>query len=87
MKSNYPIARTNRGVDGMGARLTLAMKRRGMSRQDVAVLLGTCEGSVRHWQSGLRTPSIAMLRRICRLLGCSSDWLLNTWDVSAAPKP
>lgn len=57
--------------------MTLAELRRlhkpPLSQRQLARLLGVAPGTVANWETGHRTPSLSMAKRIARIFGVSVD--------------
>lgn len=66
----------------VASRVTAARKHAGLSRQDLADLLGLSERAVEHWEKGLRVPE---LRNLCRIAAyCDVTLVFLLFDVDEA---
>ena len=52
----------------------------GLSQVQLAAKLNVSKQSVSNWENNNIMPSIDMLRRICEVLSCSADYLLELHD-------
>ena len=50
------------------------------SQSSMAAAVGVKQQNWARWESGMVTPSAEMLKTICRVHACSSDWLLGLKD-------
>ncbi|HNX64756.1 MAG TPA: helix-turn-helix transcriptional regulator [Oscillospiraceae bacterium] len=59
--------------------LDLANRRKklNLTQEQLAKKLGLAAGTVSMWEAGLRKPSIIMLKRIAKILNCTTDELLE----------
>ncbi|MGW2169022.1 helix-turn-helix domain-containing protein [Streptomyces sp. NPDC001705] len=67
-----------------GPRLRNARKSAGLSPEQLAVSIGRSFYSVREWELGRVTPSVATLAAVADTLGCSVDDLLTEEAANAA---
>lgn len=51
--------------------------KKGISRGDIIEATGANKSTVSTWFSGISKPSSAYINKLCRLLGCEPDWLLD----------
>lgn len=51
-----------------------------LTQRQLAKLLGVAPGTVANWETGHRTPSLAMARRIARIFGVSVDDIIFGCD-------
>lgn len=56
-------------------------KRAGMSQGELAKQLGVDQSAVSRWETGDTAPRMKMLPRICQVLGCKLDELLEDTSV------
>jgi transcriptional regulator with XRE-family HTH domain len=63
-----------------GDRLKYAMSIRGISCQDLAQLTFNAKSTIVGYRSGRRSPNVAELRTIARILNVSLDYLLGLKD-------
>ena len=61
-------------------RIRLVMGIRGYSQTELANKIGTTREAVRTYVHGENVPNIFTLRKICDVIGCSSDYLLGISD-------
>lgn len=64
----------------VGAKIKLAMERRMMRREHLALVTGKAAGTIYQWELGIRKPSILDLAQVARALDVSTDWLLGITD-------
>jgi two-component system, chemotaxis family, response regulator Rcp1 len=64
----------------LGERILQRLNALGISKSNLADSIGITRGSVSHYLSGLRQPSVAMLTRLAEKLACSTDYLLGTTE-------
>jgi transcriptional regulator with XRE-family HTH domain len=67
-----------------GPRLREARKSAGLSPEQLAVNIGRSFYSVREWELGRVTPSVATLAALADTLGCTVDGLLTEEAANAA---
>jgi transcriptional regulator with XRE-family HTH domain len=68
----------------LGKRLAEALRRAGLTQQELAARLGLDHSSVSRWLSGRRYPDIRFLPAIAEMAGVSVDYLLG---LDGAPPP
>ena len=61
----------------MGQRIALSRANNGMTQAELAKAAGLQPAAVSHFETGHRLPSAANLRKLCRALDCSADYLLG----------
>jgi len=44
-------------------------------------ILGVAHNTLSQWESNSKDPSTAMLKRLCEILGCTSDYLIGLVDI------
>ena len=60
----------------------------GWSRLYLARKLGVNPARIYELESGTKTDcNVSTARRLARVLGCSLDYLAETWDMSVDPEP
>jgi transcriptional regulator with XRE-family HTH domain len=59
-----------------GQRFKAARKQRGLSQEQIAVVMGVSRVSVSHYENGKNFPQIAELVRFCEEYKVSMDWLV-----------
>ena len=63
--------------DGLGQKLRLRRKLKGLSLQEVALRSGVSLGQLSHVERGLSMPSLRSLRLICAALDMPMGWLFE----------
>lgn len=63
--------------DELGNRIRSLRERLGLKQQDIANALQVSPQAVSKWERGENGPDIAILGSLARLLGVSTDWLLD----------
>lgn len=66
----------------IGERIAIARKNAGLTQTDVAKKLNLSVSMVSAWESGIRTPKLNTIIRICNAIGCDTSEILNTMDFS-----
>lgn len=66
----------------IGERIAIARKNAGLTQTDVAKKLNLSVSMVSAWESGIRTPKLDTIVRICNAIGCDTSEILNTVDFS-----
>ena len=66
----------------IGERIAIARKNAGLTQTDVAKKLNLSVSMVSAWESGIRTPKLDTILRICNAIGCDTSEILNTVDFS-----
>ena len=61
----------------LAARLKTARLNADMTQAELAAAAGCAQGNLSEYERGSVEPSVSVLRRLCRALGVSSDWLLG----------
>lgn len=61
----------------IGDNIKLLLDDRKMSQAELARRLGLTSGGVNHYVKGNRTPSVAMLKKIARVLGVKVDDIIG----------
>jgi DNA-binding transcriptional regulator LsrR (DeoR family) len=64
-------------LKGFTQRLAALLAERGMSQNQLALLLGISRSTVTGWLRYGKLPDAGLLAALCRELKCSSDWLLG----------
>ncbi|MDA0747573.1 MAG: helix-turn-helix domain-containing protein [bacterium] len=62
----------------LGNRIRSQRERLGLKQQDIASALQISPQAVSKWERGENGPDLAILGALARLLGVSTDWLLDT---------
>ena len=58
-------------------RLTIERTKKGLTQDDVAHVVKANRGDVSHWETGRCLPTPQRLRRLSKLFGVSTDYLLG----------
>lgn len=66
--------------ENMAERLIKARKDKHMSQRGLADQVGTSLVSIKCWESGVYEPTAYSVRRLCKALEISADWLLGLKD-------
>ena len=66
--------------------LVLLRKKKGLSQDDLAYLVGVSRQTIYTWEAGLNYPNILMLKNLSQALEVSTDELLNGFKVNKLPK-
>jgi class 3 adenylate cyclase len=66
-------------LDELGRRIRSRRERLGLKQLDIANALQVSPQAVSKWERGENGPDIAILGALSKLLGVSTDWLLNTY--------
>lgn len=61
-------------------RLKLLRENANLSQSNLAKHLGTSQGAVGNWESGIRQPNLDMLAKLSDFFGVSVDFLLGRDD-------
>lgn len=67
----------------IGKKIRRFREQKGISQKDFAAAIGQSNAKVSNWERGLNRPDVDMLTEICKVLGVSSDELL---DITIAPQ-
>ena len=78
----------------IGEKIATRRKQLGWSQTDLARKIGIAPSRISEFESGLKTDcNLSTAKRLARALGCSIDYLADTWDeeeqapAEAAPAP
>jgi transcriptional regulator with XRE-family HTH domain len=67
-----------KGAGGMRMRITeLACRQKGWTMKKLADAMGVEHQTVMYWNQGRAFPRLPMLIRLCRLLGCKLDDMIE----------
>ena len=55
---------------------------KGLTQEQVAQRLGVTQGTIAHWESGARTPTLSNMVKIADVLGVSLDEAMGRTAVS-----
>lgn len=58
-------------------KLKTIRQRKGLSQTELAHAVGVSQNTISQWESGNRSPSISMLKRLAFVLECTADILLE----------
>lgn len=61
----------------IGSRIKNAREMAGMSQSDLAARMAQEPSAISHWETGRRSPTCVNLRKLCRVLGCSADYIIG----------
>lgn len=61
----------------IGLSIYVLRKERGWSAKQLGKMLGKAECTVTSWERGERIPSLIMVVRLCNILGCSFEELVE----------
>lgn len=61
-------------------RFKKALKRKGITQKEFAEISKFTEGAISRWVNGNRAMTIKTLKKICKILEVSSDWLIGLTD-------
>lgn len=67
-------------LDELGQRIRSRREKMGLKQQDIANALRLSPQAVSKWERGENAPDIAVLIPLARLLGVSTDWLLDSTE-------
>ncbi|WP_312309207.1 helix-turn-helix domain-containing protein [Stenotrophomonas indicatrix] len=77
-------------IDLFPSRLRESRDRRGLTQSELGKEAGLPSTTISHFESGSRKPSFDNLRRLTKVLGVSTDYLMglvdSTEDVAAATR-
>lgn len=59
----------------VGERIRVARQYKGMTQQDLAVIVGVSRASVAQWETDVAFPSVARLQEVADALGVEAQWL------------
>jgi transcriptional regulator with XRE-family HTH domain len=57
-----------------------ARLKKGLTQKELAELIGKSKVSITHYENGQRDPSISDLKKLCKALDTSSDYLIGLLD-------
>lgn len=58
-------------------RLKQAIRLSGITQRDLAEQTGLTEATISRYTSGTRRPNLKQLKKLCRSLNVSADWLMG----------
>lgn len=56
-------------------------KKSGLVRRELAEKLGVSKAAIAMWETGKRKPNVIMLKKLAKVLGCTTDQLLEDIDI------
>lgn len=72
----------------IGEKIAIRRKQLGWSQADLAQRLGIAPSRISEFESGLKTDcALSTAKRLARALGCSIDYLANTWEEEGVAPP
>ncbi|MBR1438259.1 MAG: helix-turn-helix transcriptional regulator [Synergistaceae bacterium] len=63
--------------EGFARRLQEFRKKANLIQPELAELIGVSVITLKRWETGIRTPRIEEIKRLCEVLGCTEAELLN----------
>ena len=70
---------------GFEKNLMLIRKKKRISQDDLAFMVGVSRQTIYSWEAGINSPNITMLKRISEVLEVGTDELLNGYGVDRLP--
>lgn len=70
---------------GFEKNLMLIRKKKRISQDDLAFMVGVSRQTIYSWEAGINSPNITMLQRISEVLEVGPDELLNGYGVDRLP--
>ena len=67
---------TDSPVSGLGPRLRSMRKQKGWTLRECAAAVGVSHVTVTHWENSVKEPRLDMLKKLSKVFGVSSDFLL-----------
>ena len=58
-------------------KLQIALSHRDMNQKQLAERMGVTEVSISRWMHGTRIPKVSDLKKLCKVMNVSADWLLD----------
>lgn len=68
----------------LGHRIKERRRTLSVTQEQLASELGVSRTAVAKWESGEKEPTLQNLTKLCKILGCSSDYLLGIEESPAA---
>ncbi len=53
------------------------MIEKGFTQKSLANAIGTTQGTISKWLSGVQEPRLYQLKQICAVFGCTADFLIG----------
>lgn len=69
------------------ALLTSAREATGLNQSQAARLLRVAQPTISHWESGVFTPTLSMLRRVATKYGVGLDEFMPAWLAAQSSRP
>lgn len=70
----------------IGEKIAIRRKQLGWSQTELAQCIGIAPSRISEFESGLKTDcNLSTAKRLARALGCSIDYLADTWDKGEEP--
>jgi len=70
----------------IGEKIAIRRKHLGWSQTELAQRIGIAPSRISEFESGLKTDcTLSTAKRLARALGCSIDYLADTWDEGEEP--
>ena len=70
----------------IGEKIAIRRKQLGWSQTELAQRIGIAPSRISEFESGLKTDcNLSTAKRLARALGCSIDYLADTWDEGEEP--
>lgn len=60
-----------------GQKIAVLRKEKGMTQEELAEKIGVSPQAVSKWENGNSMPEVTLLVSLCKVLGCSTDSILN----------
>ena len=79
------MAQPNRANRVFVRRIRKARDELGLSQADLARRAGLQQSALSHYESGTRRPSFTNLKRLCRALNVSADYLIGNSERPIVP--
>ena len=61
----------------LGRRIASMRGFRTMTQEQLGAMVGVSKPTVSNWENDRRTPDADNLRALCKVLGCTADYLLE----------
>ena len=73
----------NKGKDNaLGKRIAMLRNACGLTQEELASELYVSRPGIANYESGIRTPDVAMLRKLCNKFGVSMNYLMGNISLS-----
>lgn len=67
-------------MDNFGQKLKACRTERGLTCQAVATAVGLTKNAITNYETGLREPSLSVLKSLCEFYEVSADYLIGLTD-------